>query len=214
MAADGLVERGDGGAHRGAVDVARVHPAEQRLDEPVDDLASHAGGDVLTERGVLADLGARQFEVLGDPAQAVLGEDAGERLCVAGYAHHMPLGHGDERAPVPETGARDRGRLQGVAEAHRAGEADAFCAAGEHGLGAEVGPYALDLARQQLAAQRPRALQDGHAHPGAQQPVGGREAGDAAADDDDVARTCVLCVRTHGVHSLKPLPQPLSESRT
>ena len=53
----GLEELRDGGAHRDAVRVARVDPAEQRLHEPVDDLAAEPVGDVLADRDVVADGG-------------------------------------------------------------------------------------------------------------------------------------------------------------
>ncbi len=62
-------------AEAGAVHIARVHPAQQRFDQPVHDLAAESRREVLAERHVLADRGGRQLPV------------AEQRAVVGGRSH-------------------------------------------------------------------------------------------------------------------------------
>ncbi len=101
VAAGCLEELGDGRAHRDAVRVARVHAAQQGLDQAVDDLAAQALRHVLPDGHVVADLGAGQLGVALDAGEALVGQQAGQGGGGAGDAHHMPLGHRTQRAPGP-----------------------------------------------------------------------------------------------------------------
>lgn len=100
----------------------------------------------------------------------------------------MALGHGAQRVAGPERGGGGGGRLEAVGEAHRLGQGDRLGAPGEHRLGPQVDLDARDLAGHELAAEPVRGLQEGDPHSGGDEAVGGGQAGDAAADDDDVAR--------------------------
>lgn len=180
-----LEELRDRRAHRDAVRVARVDPAEKGFDEAVDDLAACARRHVRTDRHVVADLGAGQLRVLPDAGEALLGQHAGQGLCGAGNAHDVALGHGAQGAAGPDRGGRGGGRLEAVVEAHLAGEGHRLRPAGQHRLGAEVDAGARDLAGQQLAADPVGCLQHGDARTAPRQPVRGGQSCDAGSDDDD-----------------------------
>ncbi|MDH6548058.1 hypothetical protein M2162_002155 [Streptomyces sp. SAI-041] len=181
-----LEELRDGRAHRDAVRVARVDPAEEGLDEAVDDLAAQARRHVLTDRHVVADLRAGQSGVLCDAGEALLGQHPGESLGGAGDAHDVALGHGAQGTAGPDRGGRGGGRLEALAEAHLAREVHRLRPAGQHRLGAEVDARARDLAGQQLAADTLRRLQYGDARTALRQPVGRGQSRDARSDDDDL----------------------------
>lgn len=184
----GLEQLRNGRAHRDAVGVARVHPAQEGLDEPVDDFTAEALGDVRAHRHVVADLGAGQVGVALDAGQALLGEDAFEGGGGAGDAHDVALGHGAQGAAGPDRGGGGGGRLEAVGEAGLAGQGDGLGSARQHRLRAEVHARAGDLAGQQLAADAAGRLQDGHPRPALQQPVGRGQSRDPGSDDDDVSR--------------------------
>ncbi len=99
----------------------------------------------------------------------------------------MALRHGAQRAPGPQGGGGGGGRLEPVGEADLPGEGHRLGAARQQGLGAEVDPRARDLARQQLAADPVRGLQDGDPGASFQQSVRGGQPRDPGSDDDDMS---------------------------
>ncbi|MGX1315278.1 hypothetical protein RKD24_005397 [Streptomyces calvus] len=184
VGAGGLEQLRDRRAHRDAVRVPRVHPAQQGLHQPVDDLPAEARRHELADRDVVADLGARQVGVPLDAGEPLLGQHPGERGGRARHAHDVALGHGAQGAAGPQRGGGGGRRPKTVGEAHLAGETDRLRAAGQQRLGAEVHARARDLAGQQLAADPVRRLQHGHPCPVPQQPVRGGQPGDSGSDDD------------------------------
>ena len=211
--AGGLEELGDGGAHRDAVGVARVDPAEEGLDQPVDDLAAEAGGDVLADGHVVADLRAGQVGVVLDagagPRRRALRRG---RAAVAGDAHDVALGHGAQRAAGPERGASRwraagggrRGPPRGPGRPPRGGGRASTRRRGRPARpaispGSSLPPSRSDASR--TVTRTPRG----------QQPVGGGETGDTAPDDDDVPRTRTCVPALHASTCLRPF-RP-SESR-
>ena len=118
--------------------VAGVHAAEQRLDQPVDDLVAEPGRDQLADGDVLA-VGER-----GDPAvssrsraspASLRTPDAATCVDVGGHAHHRPRQR-PQRSPGPD-GRRGRRGVDDV-EPELAREVDAFRPPSQHRLGADV----------------------------------------------------------------------------
>ncbi len=100
----------------------------------------------------------------------------------------MALGHGPQRAPGPDRGARGARMDQLVAKPDHAGELLALGTAGQHGLGALVHGHARDLGGAQLAADTRGAVQHGHREAVvlmAKMPRRGQP-GDAPAHDHDM----------------------------
>lgn len=200
------IELRDRGAQRDLIGVAGVDAAEQRLHQPVHHLVAEPGGDVGADRDVVADLGTGQYVVERQPGEAGRGEQSGggERPEVAGDAHHMAPGHLPQLPPGPHGGAEDGGRFQLVGQAHLAGQADRFGAAGQQRLGAEVHRDTGDLVRPELAAEAPGGFEQRHPGSRCDQVVGGGEARDPAADDHHMPRGERHAVRlAHALHCLR-----------
>ncbi len=133
---------------------------------------------MAAHRHVVADLGARQPPVLGDPGQPLGREHSAECGRVAGHAHQMPPGHGAHRAAGPDRSSGDGRRLELPAEPYGAGQLHGFRTARQQRLGAQVdGGGARDAAGAQLAPEaagrRPPARSPAHRGPavGARRPA-------------------------------------------
>ena len=125
-----------------------VHPAEERLDEAVDELVTEPGGHEVAHRHVVVHLGRA---LVGGPREALGAQHParGELVEVEGHAHQRAR-HGPQRAAGPD----GRGRAGGVDEpgADLGGQLDALRTAGQHRLGTDVDGEPGDLGAAQLAA--------------------------------------------------------------
>ena len=102
-----------------------VHPAEQRVDEPVHDLPAEPGAHVAGHRHVAVPVGHGQFRLLAGPGQPVRREQPGlaQLPQIGGHAHELPGGQRMHRAAAPDPGrggarrdsARHPGRPPGPA---------------------------------------------------------------------------------------------------
>ena len=162
--------------------MAGVHPAQERLDQPVHDLVAEPAGDQVADREVLAH---RQPGLLGlDPRQPLRRQDAGltELGQVERHAHQRA-----RQRPQPAAGPDPRG-LDG--RVHRlqpelAGQVDALGPPVEHRLGADVDEHAADLGPAQLAAGLGSGLEHGDLVAAQSQEVGRGQPRDPAPDDHD-----------------------------
>ena len=105
--------------------VAGVHPAEQRLDQPVDHLVAEPAGDQVADRDVVADR-APGLLVL-DPGQALLGQHARTRAARRGRAARPSASaaaaaarRGSRSATTAPRGARPPARARGPGRRPRA----------------------------------------------------------------------------------------------
>ena len=175
---------GHGGARGQLAGVAGVHPAEQGLHEPVDDLVAEPRRDQVTDGDVALDPGGGQVALGAHPSQAGVGQQPGRReLVQVERDPHQRAGQGAERAAGPDP--RGRGRRVLDRQPERTGEGHPLGAAVEHRLGADVDGDAGDGRTPQLAAGVRRTLQHEDVGTGRRQVVRGGESRDASPDDDD-----------------------------
>ena len=111
-----------GGPGRERARPAGVHPAEQRLDEPVDDLVAEPGGHQVADGDVAVDLGGRERRLGPDPGQPLVGQHAGGRELVQVERHaHQRARQRAQRAAGPHPRRRGRGVHDRRARARRPG---------------------------------------------------------------------------------------------
>lgn len=105
-----------------------------------------------------------------------------------------PLGIGRSSPRVQIAAVAVAAWLQPVAEPDGPRQVDRLRPSGQHRLRTQIDLGARDPTGHELAAEPVGRFQEGDPQPGGQEPVGGCESGDAAADDDDMTRTCVHAV--------------------
>ena len=176
------------GSGRDAAGVAGVHPAEQRLDEPVDELVAQAGGDQVAHGHVVGDGGVGLVARAGQSLGAEHPAD-GQLVEVERHAHERAR-HRPQRATGPDGGAR-RGRVDEVGP-ERGGEGDPLGATREHRLRTHVDGEAGDLRAAKLAAEHRGALQEQHVAPGRGEVARRDQSGDSPTDDHHVAHVTSL----------------------
>jgi hypothetical protein len=182
-------EVGRGGVEVEGVRAAGVDAAEQRVDETFDDLAAEAPADQVADRDGLGHRLPGQPRLDGRAQEPGRREDAGpgERPQPGRDAADGP---GRERAePVPHPDPRLAGGGGDEVDADGLGEPRGVGDAGQPVVGAGLDGGAAQLAGEQLAAEPFGLLDDRDAdgREGGADGVGGGEAADAAADDDDMA---------------------------
>jgi hypothetical protein len=149
---DGGGQRGERGLEGKILGASGVDAAEERVDEPVDDLDAEPRADVLGDRCVRRLEGPGR---LGPGARDALGGDdagGGQLVDVGGNPHELPARQRAHRAPGIDRGRRDAGRDEVGGETRRVNEPDAFGAAGEQRLGPLVHRHPGDIGRRQLPA--------------------------------------------------------------
>jgi hypothetical protein len=180
-------ELGHGGARGELARAAGVHPAEQRLHEPVDDLVPQPGGDQVSDGDVPVDLRRRQVALRADPGQPLAGEHARVRELVEVQrdAHQRPRQRAEGAAgPDP----RGRGGRVLDRKVEGAGQRNTLRTPVQHRLGAHIDGHAGDRSTPQLAAGPRRALEDEDLGTGRRQVVGRGQPRDPSPDDDHAAR--------------------------
>ena len=197
-------ERREGRGERQVFGPARVHAAEQRVDQPVDDLGAEPGADVLGD-GDVAGLSG-QLGLVPRPRDALGGDDPGGRklVQVGGHAHELPAGQRPHRAPGVDGGRGDAGRDKGVAKADCGDQLRALRPPGEQGLCPLVDGNPGDIGGSQLPADATRALEDGDPDPAVPQIEGRGQSGNAATDHRHVRRR----VNRHGPKPATTGPRP------
>ena len=134
---------------------SRVHPAEQRVDQPVDDLRAEPGSDVIRHRHVAIPNRRRQLEVLAGPGRTFAGHHPrpGQFGQVGRDAHELAAGQRAERAERPDR--RGRGsRIHAVTGQPDLGdELGSLRPGDEQRLGSLVDRDAGHLGDDQLAAR-------------------------------------------------------------
>ena len=134
--------------------VAGVHPAEQRLDQPVHDLVAEPAGDQVADRDVLVDGDARAAR----PAtRASPSSDSTPAARSSARSSGTPISERGSGRSAPRVQIRDdcTARVHDL-EAELAGQVDALGPPVEHRLGADVDDHAADLGRA-AACRRPPA---------------------------------------------------------
>jgi hypothetical protein len=169
--------------------VAGVDTAEQRLDEPVDDLLAEPLLHQRPDARVAAlERGRREDRVHRRPGETRLRDHPalGEHLQIGGDAHQGAR-HRQQLAARPEVRRGVRRVHEVVAETGGPGQLDGLRPPVQHRLGADVDDHAADLTETQLAADLARGLEHDDVGVRALRPHLGRggQAGDATADDDD-----------------------------
>ena len=184
-----LPQDGHRRVEREPVGVAGVDPAEQRLDEPVDDGPPQPARDVLPHRHVAVDGAARPGLLRRRPLDLGVGEDSPGRRRVGGHPHEGRAGHRVQGAAAPHRrGRRGRGDEVGLGDPDPACEVEGLRTGREQGLGADVDEQARDRVEAQLAAEPVTRLEQrdvGVRHE-VEDLEGRGETGDTAPDDGDV----------------------------
>ncbi len=171
-------QRGDlrrGRAQGERVGMTGVHPAEQRLDEPVEHVTAQPLGDERRDRDIL--VGHR------DDVRVDIGDAGrGQRVDVSRDAHDRRR-HRSQGAMRPDR----RGDRAGVdhlrVETDGVDEVERLGPAGEHRLRTEVERQVADRAELELAAEAIRSLEHDDLGTADGQLVRRSEAGHATADD-------------------------------
>jgi hypothetical protein len=180
-----------GGADAQVVGVARVDPAEQRVDEPLEHLVAELLAHERADRDVLVGpqrvrRGARRHRSAHDAGRS-------ERVEVGGHAEHEPRRKAAERALAPHERAPGRRGHELAFDPELTAQVEAPGHAREEGVGALVDGASRKRRRVELAAGAVARLVDDDLDAVLGREVVRRgEAGDAAADDRDalhVART-------------------------
>ena len=181
---DQLRRRGPG---RQVGRVAGVDPAQQRLDQPVDDLgpnrsATSDATERSSVRSVGGTVGSRRTRSSASssstPDAARPSRSSGTPISERGSGRRLP------RVQTPDD---VDGRVDHV-EPQPPGQVDGLGAAVQHRLGTDVDGDPADLGGAELAADLGRPLEDQDVVVGGEQ-VGRGEPRDAASDDDDPTRS-------------------------
>jgi hypothetical protein len=173
---------------------ARVHPAEQGIDQPVHHFLAEPGGHVAGHRHVAVAWRGGQFQLTAGAVQPVRGEQTGlgQLSDVRGHAHVLPGWQAAHRAPGPDPRRGGPRPDEFGAQPGRADQVRALRTAGQQGLGPHVHTAPGHLGHGQLAAQPGRSLQDDGLYRLIAQEERGSQAGDAATDDRDDRPRCGL----------------------
>ena len=149
-----------------------VHPAEQRVDEPVHDLRAEPGPHVPGHRDVAVPVGRGQIRLPAGPVQPVGREQPGPAQLpgIRGHAHELPGGQPVHRPPAPDPGRGGPRRHQLVAQPGRPDQSRALGPAGQQRLGSHVHGVPRD-ARPRTACRRAAGI------PPARRPGPARHAG-------------------------------------
>ena len=160
-----------------------VHPAQQRLDQPVHDLGPEPLRDQRRDRPVGAQVARRQRRLAAHPLQRVGVEQLRGGQVVEVERHpHQGAWEPVQAAAAPDPGRRG-GRVDHV-EPEPPRQVGPLGAPVEHRLGTDVDRDPGDGRGAELAADLGRPLQH-HDLVVVGQQVGRRESGDATAHDDD-----------------------------
>ena len=164
----------------------RVHPAEQRVDQPVDDLGPEPGPDILRDGHITVARGSRQLQVADRARDAIAGHHAGRGQLrhVGRHAHELTARQRPQLAPGPDR--RRRGARHHQVEPGVRDQRGPFRPGDQQRLGPFVHRHAGDLGGGELAAQPRRPLQHGHPGPRVPQEERRRQPGDPAAHDHHV----------------------------
>ncbi len=198
VAAGGVGDLGGGRGDAEAVGVAGVDAADEGVDDALEHLVAEARADQLADRAVALGPVTGQFAGrVGRVVEVAAGDldglgrhqaAGGELVEVGGHAEDVGLGQAPQGAPHPEVGGGLVGADQLVEQAQLLAEVDRPRHAGEEGVRAQLDGQAGEGLRLDLAAEAVARLEQDDLGLGVLgQLVGGGEAGDAAADDDDAA---------------------------
>ena len=191
-------------ARRDQPRVAGVHPAEQRLDEPVGDLGPEPAVDQVADRDVAVDAARAAAPARGEPRSSPSGESTPDAASWS-RSSGTPISERGSGRSEPRVQIRDDATVGcSIGRPELAGEVDALGSAVEHRLGADVDGHPGDLGAQQLAADPGRRLEDEHVVPGRGQVAGGRQPGDAGADDHDRCACVPRCQTGAGQAARRP----------
>ena len=189
-------ERGHGGGERQVVGPPRVHPAQQRVHQPVGHLVAQPPPHERPDGDVLAGGQDRTAAVAVQLRRHVRQPVKGGRL--SGYPHQGPGWDGPQLAGERHGGTQ-RARVHelvaqpdGLREAHR-GARPAVRIADQELLGRRLGGDPGQVHRAQLAAQLPGLLDQHDLGAVLREPVRRGEPADPPAHD-------------HGPHPLSPPP--------
>ena len=177
--------------HRGEAQrpgVARVDARDERVDEPLEHLVAEPPRDGLGDGHVLVQRGGRRGQILTGPGDAGRGHEAAglQRVEVGRHPHELRR-HRTQRATAPHVRLARGGVHELAVDADLPAQVERPRDTEEEGVGAVVDEPAGERGGAQLAADPFVALDQGHgAAPGGHL-VSGGQAGDAAADHDDVA---------------------------
>ena len=164
-----------------------VHPAEQRVNEPVHDLLAEPGRHVTLHRHVAVPVRGGQPGLLAGPLQPFGREEPGPAQLpdIRGHAHVLPGGQPVHRPPAPDPGRGGPRRPQVITQAGRPDQSGALGPAGQQRLSAYVNPASRDLGQGQLPAGLPGPLQHDDPDRLVTQEERRREPGDPGSDDRD-----------------------------
>ena len=155
-----LPQHGHRGPQRQPGRVAGVDPAEQGLDEPVDDRPAEPGADVVADRDVGRDDTARPGLLGAQPNDLVVGEQAARGVGVGGHAHQGGAGHRGQATARPDRGRGGGGGDEVAAGTEAADEVGGLRTHGEHRLGTDVDEVAGDGLEAELPAEPVAPLED------------------------------------------------------
>ena len=138
----------------------RIDPAEQRLDEPVDDGLAEPGADVVTDGDVVVECTAGPGLLGAQSVHLVGGEHAQRRGRVGGDAHEGGGRHRAQAPPAPDRRRRGRRGHELSLGTDAGDEVGGLGANGQHRLRADVDEVAAHGIPPQLAAEVGAALED------------------------------------------------------
>ena len=171
-----------GGPGRDLPRPAGVHPAEQRLDQPVGHLVAEPRGHQVADRHVALD---RQHPLrrgpgpapraVSTPLSASWSRSSGAPIRLRGSGRSAPRVQTREEASVGCT----------ISRAQRAGQLDALGSTVQHRLRADVDDHPADRAAPQLPADLVGALEDHDLVPGVGQVPCRGQPGDPGSHDGD-----------------------------
>ena len=191
---------------------SRVHAAEQRVDQPVDDLRAEPGSDVLRDRHVAVPGRRRQIEVTRGAGDSGIGHHAGpgQVVQVGRHAHELPTGQRPQRAERPDRRGGGSWRDALVGQPDLGDEAGTLGAGDEERLRSLVDRDPGHLGYGQLAAQPRRPLEHRHPDRLVSQVERCRQPGDPAAHDHHMRpRSRRVHASQPGRHHPMPGPQAL-----
>jgi hypothetical protein len=168
--------------------VPGVHPAEQRLDETVDELVAQAPGHQVADGHVVAD-GRRELVPRADQTLAAEHAARGQLVEVERDPHQRARQR-PQRAARPH-GRRGRRRVHDL-RADLAGQRQALGTTRQHGLGTDVDGQPRDLGAAQLAADPRGSLEQQDVATRRGEPPGRDQTGDPATHDDHVPHVVSL----------------------
>ena len=174
---------GDRRLRREVARVAGVHPAEQRLRQPVDHFLPEARAEELGDRDVV--VVQRLWRLVASALETLVRQHSrrGQAVQVQRYAEQRARQRAERVARPQLCGPGDR---MHEVDPELRGQTDRLGPARQHRLRADVHLHARDRVQPQLAADGGRPLEHQHRQARGHEIASGRQAGQAAADHHDI----------------------------